>query len=221
MFFVSEKVIILIMNALLILLSNSLFAYYSIINDSNIGFIVLTFIFESLFISIFTYFRIKKIEKFSVDGIKVGGSQIRKEETSSKKQAGSFLFAILFVYPIAGLFTAIFLFSEKTKHLGLSYEHDDYIFVFILGFFLTALFRYFHDIKKDIGKEVLIGNLFTAGIARPFVLNPLLIFGPILAIFLNKEFESSTVLILLFFIAKIIVADLPTLGMKCYKENKK
>ncbi|NCS98772.1 hypothetical protein GW764_01150 [Candidatus Parcubacteria bacterium] len=208
------------MNTLIILLSNGLFGYYAIINEVGIGYVLLTFLIEGLFFAFFSHRRIKKIKNFSVKDMKVNGQNLEKEDTSPENQAHFFLFLSVFSFGIVSMFLFVALFTEQGSELGLVYKHDNYIYLFILMFFLSSYFKYKQDIEKDKKREILLSTMFSLGIIRAFVFVPIIIFGPMIFQSQGGEMNTDSVLIIFFIFIKVFLVDFPSQGMNVYTENE-
>lgn len=200
--------------ALTILISNIAFAYYAVSSDMVVGNIVLVFFIENLVMSLFTYFRIRKAKNYSVDNIRVGGRQIEKSETSPKKQANQYLFVAIFLYFVISIFLLILLFHPKAQELGMSYQKDEHLYLFIIGFIVLGFVRLIKNLAEDRRNTVYVTGLFTKGLLMIFVLNPVIIFGPML----GQLFQSQNAIIILFFVIKTLF-DLLFEAIKPYKKT--
>jgi|GEM_PF-3391533 len=166
-----------------LLLSNIIFIAYVIFGNMDPGFVAVSYFMESIIISFFVYLNIRKNEKNNIKSTTLnGGSRF-------------YAFTIIFLHFVISVFILSFTLSPELKEFGLSYSYGWSFIIMVLYFFINAFLDYILN-KKSVSD---INHLAMGSMIRPFVFNPVFIFGPLLAL----KFGGGQYILYVFLLSKL------------------
>jgi hypothetical protein len=174
----------------LLIVSNVLIIVFALIDGASLGAILIIYLFQSIIIGFFNFFRIWNLKNFTTDHFRI--NKRRVEPTVGTKRFTAVFFAFHY-----GIFHfAYFIFLARFLEFGFSFF---WIFIFTVSFFISHLISYKQNKEKDAEKRHNIGKVMFFPYARIIPMHLTIVFG--------LAFVGSQGALLFFLILKTI-ADL-------------
>jgi hypothetical protein len=174
----------------LLIFSNILIIVFALIDGASLGAILLIYLFQSIIIGFFNFFKIWNLKNFTTDHFRINRRAV--EPTVGTKRFTAIFFA--FHYGIFHI--AYFSFLAGFLNFGIS---SFWIFVFTASFFISHFISYKQNKENDAKKRHNIGKVMFFPYARIFPMHLTIVFG---LAFINSQS------VLLFFLILKTIADL-------------
>jgi hypothetical protein len=178
-----------------IIITNVLVIIYAVIDDWDLGSMMLIYWVQSVTIGFFHFFRILLLRSFCTEGFTSNGQRV--PETAKGKWSTALFFAVH--YGFFHLIYLFFLFGIDSQGAGDEIADDVALteeggipwgLLSVIGFFLGHGYSFYQNVKADLKRRPSLGTMMFLPYARIIPMHLTIIFGNMIA--------SSTVTVLLF-----------------------